>query len=481
MMCCLMALLLTIPFTSCADEKKDNITDASSDSIEITESINPETAEPETELKPDVIGMNFEGKTVRYLAAHWVTQQHVFSEGLTGDGLNDAVYERQELVKELLNVDFQFEYYSTDATYSVNKMIRSVKARDDVYSVVYTHCLHKISDLVMKGYLYPVEEMPHLDFDAPWWDKDFIETYRIGEHTYYMGGDAIQQDVDSFIFNKDIALEYSMPNLYDLVLEGKWTWEQFFELSRRVSRDLNGDGIINAHDQVGWCGGDAARLAAIPFSCDIRITEKTENGLELNFWSEKVVDIFEKTLEFFSDSNHVNQYWKSTSEFTDGRALFTATGVNSIAALRDSDVEFGILPWPKYDEEQEKYRCLAWNTMLCVPSTVSDPEVVGASLEVYAYASGDVAEEYYEKLIKGKTTRDEESVAMLEIIFEDSIYDPVHAYLGWDTRFSGLFFLFPDLITAGDSSIASRWKEVEKLATVSLEYFIETLNSPAVE
>lgn len=128
--------------------------------------------------------------------------------------------------------------------------------------------------------------------------------------------------------------------MYDLVLEGRWTWDQFFSLSQLVSLDLDGDGIITSADQVGWCGGSSERLAAIPFSCDIHITERTENGLELVYWSDKVVDIFEKTLMFFSDTNYVNQYWQDTSKFEDGRFqklfyMFSAlivSGNNNIAS-----------------------------------------------------------------------------------------------------------------------------------------------------
>ena len=104
-LCCLLALMLSVSFSSCAQGETEEAPDQTPTAAENTGAEEPEMIEnkTETELQPDVIGTDFEGKTVRYLAAQWFTQLHVFAEELTGDSLNDAAYERQELVKESLD------------------------------------------------------------------------------------------------------------------------------------------------------------------------------------------------------------------------------------------------------------------------------------------------------------------------------------------------------------------------------------------
>ena len=88
------------------------------------------------------------------------------------------------------------------------------------------------------------------------------------------------------------------------------------------------------------------------------------------------------------------------------------------------DTDFGILPLPKYDENQEKYETLNWSGFMVIPATAGDLEMVGTVVENLGYLNDKIVlPAFYEILLGQKISRNEESSQMLDIIFEGSVYD----------------------------------------------------------
>ena len=115
-----------------------------------------------------------------------------------------------------------------------------------------------------------------------------------------------------------------------------------------------------------------------------------------------------------------------TKCFTDGRALFYNFDASSVTELREMNDEFGILPYPKYNEAQEGYKTVVFDnhSVFCVPKTAKDPERSGVILEAMGYESMElVTPAYYEVLLHGKVARDDESRDMLDIIRDSFQFD----------------------------------------------------------
>ena len=113
--------------------------------------------------------------------------------------------------------------------------------------------------------------------------------------------------------------------------------------------------------------------------------------------------------------------------FRNGHTLFTAAYINEVSALRDMDDDIGILPPPKFTEDQKRYYSLVEGGALSVILKPLNPErydIVGILLNELAYYSRqDVIPAYIEVLLKSKVSRDEESASMIELIFDSSFYD----------------------------------------------------------
>ena len=80
----------------------------------------------------------------------------------------------------------------------------------------------------------------------------------------------------------------------------------------------------------------------------------------------RAADVFEKIGSFFADTDTVlcsNRFASKYTEahtasiqlpcFQQGRALFYVSGVLRLFQLREVEMDFGVLPMPKYDEKQE--------------------------------------------------------------------------------------------------------------------------------
>ena len=100
--------------------------------------------------------------------------------------------------------------------------------------------------------------------------------------------------------------------------------------------------------------------------------------------------------------------------------------MTEIEGLRGMETDFGILPFPKYDENQANYLSLVnayIGSALSVPAT-ANPEESGAVLEAMAYESRYTLQPaYYDVMLKNKVSRDSDSEDMLKIIFGNMTYD----------------------------------------------------------
>ena len=110
--------------------------------------------------------------------------------------------------------------------------------------------------------------------------------------------------------------------------------------------------------------------------------------------------------------------------FNDGKAMYYLVPLSLASAFRSMDTDFGIVPLPKYDENQDDYITLNWSGFMCVPMTAGDLEMVGNVVENLGWINDEiVVPAFYQILLGQKIARNDESAKMLDIIFEDSVYD----------------------------------------------------------
>ena len=105
--------------------------------------------------------------------------------------------------------------------------------------------------------------------------------------------------------------------------------------------------------------------------------------------------------------------------------MMASGGLGSAQGLRDMDDDFGVIPYPKFDENDEYSTAINGAApLVIIPVSVSDVNRTGAITEALAaYGHRDVIPAFYEKSLKSKYARDEESEEMMDLIKDSIIYD----------------------------------------------------------
>lgn len=407
----------------------------------------------------------------------------VYAEEITGEVINDAVYSRNTLMEELLNIKIEERAFA-DPTGSTKT---SITAGSDDFDMI-TDGLNSLSTLSTGGLLLDYNTISTIHPENEWWDQAMYRDLSVLNHVYFMTGDISVMDnygTWCYLFNKDMVSDLGLENPYTLVNEGKWTLDKHNEMAAAALMDVDGDGKWTDADTYGLITEDYNNLA-LWSSMGYKLTDKDDKDMPyFSYDSEASLTALASVVQMqYSDVTNLGS--KSTvkegggvetengreRQFAIGGALFYYAGMRNITLFRDSDVTFGILPAPKENEAQKEYYS-CWSfcnlTAYVLPKTLSDPERTGDVMEIMAHLSVySLTPAYMEQTLIGKASRDAESEPMIYLILDNRNYD-LGIVFDWGSTRSMIFNLKdPDVIV-------SKLEKVRKNADTALAKYIATI------
>ncbi len=395
---------------------------------------------------------DFGGAEAKILIRTSVANTEYYVEEQTGDIIDDALHNRNKTVEERLGVTLNFidmagEWAERDA---FNGAIRnSVLAEDGAYDLCAV-LSNQLSVLTLEGLLINLNTLDYLDFDKPWWANGLLDELAVNDKLYFVSGDAslgLVKGMMCIFYNKQMSENYGIGGMYEMVSEGTWTIDKLIELAKGAYQDLDNNGKKSKEDQFGLGMGDYNQLYGFLDSFNLQIIQRDDQGYPATFVydNERVVNAYQKLVDVFKRDNafFVSESVGMHPAFRESRVLFCTGEFGYTDMFRDiSDFDFGVLPFPKYDEAQEDYRTTARATYssFCIPITVNDPKMSAAVLECFASESyRQVSPTYFESALKVKHSRDDESSVMFDLIkssvtfsfatsFTTSIGDPQNLF-----------------------------------------------------
>lgn len=346
---------------------------------------------------------------------------------VNGDLVNDTVYNRNRKIEDIYNIVISAE--SRPGGELVTLVKNSVLAGDCPYDLVWA-AMNGASNLAISGSLANLYDFKDIDLDAAWWNQRATESLTVNGQCYlqlnyipYTG----MLFTHCMYYNKNIAEDYLDEDIYELVRSGKWTIDKFLEVTENATQDVNGDTIYDEKDNYGFMASFGS-VGIFTYSCDQDMVSVSKDGkVSIDIYTEKMQDVVEKVNALCYQNNrsftrNVDKEADIAKMFANGQSLFYA-GFLSDAMLyfRDMNDDFGLLPFPKYDEAQEHYyTSVSGGTgMLGIPLTVPDPDFTGLITEALAIESyNSVRPAIYETVMEDKLLRDEESVEMYETLLD---------------------------------------------------------------
>ena len=159
--------------------------------------------------------------------------------------------------------------------------------------------------------------------------------------------------------------------------------------------------------------------------------------------------------------------------FKEGRVMAVAGYLaNAYVTLRDTDIDFGLIPFPKFDEQQDGYKSyvMATNGVICVGKSATDTDRTGILVEAFAAETyKQVIPIYYDVALTNKYLRDEGSVDMLDIIRGGIVYDFGFVYDNW----MGCTWILPNMMKEKQTSVEAYWAGIESKVSAWYESLYE--------
>ncbi|MBQ8641496.1 MAG: hypothetical protein IJ480_04700 [Clostridia bacterium] len=440
--CILAALLMVLPLASCGG---DTTAETEADTAAVnTEAVETEPADPLAGLpETDYEGYNFR-LNIRD-NDKWVNDQ--IAEEMTGEVVNDAVYNRNTEIMERYNI--QITHSRTSHANSDADAKANIIAGDDAYDLITNHP-RQIHGYGNEGLALDWHDFKYVDLTQSYWDQDAAQSFTMPDGGLYcMIGDNSHCSVGAtfaMLFNKDLFDQFDLDYPYETVKEGGWTMDMFVNIAETYANDLDGDGAMGENDLYGYVTHHWVGPIQAFYSSGARVIDKNSDTYEFAVYNERSITMYEKYFALL-DASCTNIDLVTSSSFTgdhlplfqEGKAMFVDVNLLSVEFLREMDFNFGIIPWPKLEESDTEYwsNVDAGTNLFFVPITAyANQDLISHILEAMAILGREyVIPAYYDVALKTRDSRDEDSAEMLDIILSNRVFD-----LGYyNTDFGGAY------------------------------------------
>ena len=401
----------------------------------------------------------------------------IFSEGETGEVLNDAVFRRNVEVEEALGITIVPIMRPTGDQPALVQ--RAVAAGDNSFCAVMMSFEH-LTNSAQQGMFMNLDDLLGIDLSFPWWDQSLLRDTSVMNRNFFATGDITVMTHDgtwTMMFNKQVHHDHGLPNIYDIVRAGEWTVEKMLELGRDVSADLDGSGVMTPNDRwaltTTW-----DTVPGLFFSMGNRITRKDEHDLPtFALYGDHLLSSLDKIFEVMSESNNFTLtagHLTVQAVFEEDRALFLGEVMQLVIRLRQMETDFGVIPLPKFDQYQERYLTTIHQMAsvgVAIPVGIEDAERSATILEALAYGGFKfIRPAYYYTALVGQMIRDYESEEMLDIIFAGRVAD-----LGRMNHLGGVIGAINSNMQNNNPAFASTIERLERILQRDIERVIQRI------
>lgn len=349
--------------------------------------------------------LNYMGETVRVL--YWNAEFDEYEVDITTIGTDNvagAIYERNLNIQARLGVVFDMKMQNGDV-HNMNNFIKHVESTysaspDEHYDIISAYT-KTIGMLATRGYLVDMmaieddpnaayvnadkadRHMGYIDLDRVYWPATMTETCNFGGSMYFVSGDCSTNTLYmmyAMYFNKglldrqfnkaaqDAGLNTGTDLLYSYVYDGKWTIDKLIEMTTGYYAD-NGrtPGKQDNKDRIGlttatfhaealyWASNlrmiDNDPEKILKVSEDYGSLKTTKLVAKLGKWLTTNDVYIDPYNEWYGEEiGYLNAFYNGTAMFVLMRAYFGQLIIDNVPG-----VSFGVVPLPKYDEQQVNY------------------------------------------------------------------------------------------------------------------------------
>jgi len=465
---CFLLAALTVLLTACGGNPE-----------ETTES--GETAEATTDPSAldSVPKTTYDGYQFNVLMTNLNSDAVIIRDFLTPEGdtvIDEALYRRNMKVSEKLDITFNgIADYSSSNTGLMN-VKKTNTARDNAYDMCII-ATYDAGSLALTGDLANLSDYGYVDLSAAWWDQNIKRDLSMNGNVFFTTGDislVTTQAMYNVVFNKDMFDDNGWQYPYEAVKEGSWTFDMMKGYIMQVTRDLDGNDIMDSNDLYGLVYIHSSVIAALGMSGERFAKIDSFGEIELTLNTERAEKAITDFITLTQDKQHVYNGQTGTGGvsavdmFSQGHCLFRMIEHIGFPHFRDTELNYGILPLPKLDAEQSRYYTPfgGWDAaFVCIPVTTENTERTSHIIEYTAYISRQLlTPAYYERTLVGRYVRDDESYDMITLEIQNRVYD-----IGYIYNFGGIKDGVETLSKRYSTAFASMWASYKNAAQKAVQ------------
>ena len=422
---CTLALFMILSMVSCLGKDTESASDTTNEATQ------REDSSFELDNIPDEI--DYDGAVVKVLYDAARTDE--FDPSSSGSAVDASIVSRNFMVEERLGVYLQFVPtlggYNNGGLSPLKQTLDNDIMSAGEYDICADYAM-TIGSCVVSGNCVDLMQHSILDFDAPWWSSG-LKNATIGNRLYFGTGDISTSYISTMFcmfYNSQLVTDLNLEDPNTMVKLDNWKWEYFIEYCTDIYVDL---------DNVdGKTAGDRYAISAAPLYGEAIFYSGGSQYLELNsdgaltlaesLSNNRATDFYDQMESFLNGSEDVyvdNDTENLHQVFENGRSVFTIAQLNYAAELSSTEIEYGILPLPKYDDNQD-YRSVCWvgRTLYFISKGSDAAEMAATTMECMASEGyRRVTPILYEEVYKLRYSKDAISGQMLDIIRNSIVFD----------------------------------------------------------
>lgn len=238
------------------------------------------------------------------------------------------------------------------------------------------------------GLMYDLATIETLDFTEDKWNTSVVDSMTFGSSIYGMATGKPEPRTGVF-WNKrmfeEAGLDRDLP--YDLQASGEWTWAKFEEICETLSRDTNGDGIL---DYYALCSQDTQIMAAALMGNNAKYVDTDANGKIVNTsGSPETLESLNWAVSLFAkkyqepkqDPDEPWDYFKGY--FHDGKAAMIIEDEYTVGTWADMEDDWGFVLVPYNQNNPQAKSQMIWSDNIFVMPSCFDADT--ANKIAFAY------------------------------------------------------------------------------------------------
>lgn len=421
-------------------------------------------------VPPDIAAKDY-GETIDIYQVYTAKQYvNIWFEKEAERGITPSIYDAILKTETQLGVDIVFREID-----SRNLLFTMQNEKAGAVDLILAGALSSIS-LMEMGYLKPINELPAVNIDAPYWNKDLMDEMSV-EGNYYLGYNRfILDEYPVMGYNKTMLAELAPDfDAYETVMTHTWTYDKLASILATTQDKENEWG----YDYVGLSMQQNNEFRLMLKGTGIQTVEKNEED-KFIFTFEDQLEAMRKVCkdtQAFLESPYVSAWaldYKAMGGINDGSinlsrgyVLFQMLNLSELERGRNrtfmlaprsqspvTKVDVGVLPIPLYDTTQTQYAAYHEGVYWALPFNVVDAQMTGDVMELLAYHGTDTQHAYFTDML-GKTAEEApEDHKILQMLSRHKTVNLWDQYLG--------LFGYVNSLTAGEDynwkNPSSTWK-----------------------